>query len=196
MIKYDFKYLFSCYKLFGKICRGWNTIINTTYYIVEVFLKQQTKNNVCPLLVVIYNLTIHPAAHKLKYNWVKNYEVLKTDNNVQDTAGQERYRTITTAYYRGAMGFLLMYDITNQDSFSTVQDWWVTRSLLSILHVCTKYIYHSLCIAIRATQIKTYSWDNAQVILVGNKCDLEDDRLVTTEDGLRLADELGEPLYP
>ncbi|KAI5089965.1 RAB3D, member RAS oncogene family, a, partial [Silurus meridionalis] len=78
---------------------------------------------------------------------------------------QERYRTITTAYYRGAMGFLLMYDITNQESFYAVQDW--------------------------ATQIKTYSWDNAQVILVGNKCDLEDDRLVATEDGQRLANELG-----
>lgn len=43
----------------------------------------------------------------------------------------------------------------------------------------------------RATQIKTYSWDNAQVILVGNKCDLEDERLVPTEDGQRLAEELG-----
>ncbi|XP_039370413.1 ras-related protein Rab-3D isoform X2 [Gopherus flavomarginatus] len=84
---------------------------------------------------------------------------------IWDTAGQERYRTITTAYYRGAMGFLLMYDIANQDSFNAVQDW--------------------------ATQIKTYSWDNAQVILVGNKCDLEDDRVVATEDGKRLADELG-----
>lgn len=42
---------------------------------------------------------------------------------VQDTAGQERYRTITTAYYRGAMGFILMYDITNEDSFNAVQDW-------------------------------------------------------------------------
>ncbi|XP_051744066.1 RAB3D, member RAS oncogene family, b isoform X1 [Ctenopharyngodon idella] len=84
---------------------------------------------------------------------------------IWDTAGQERYRTITTAYYRGAMGFLLMYDITNQDSFNAVQDW--------------------------ATQIKTYSWDNAQVILVGNKCDLEDDRLVPTEDSQRLAHELG-----
>jgi len=41
----------------------------------------------------------------------------------QDTAGQERYRTITTAYYRGAMGFVLMYDITNEDSFNAVQDW-------------------------------------------------------------------------
>ncbi|XP_067416539.1 ras-related protein Rab-3D [Emydura macquarii macquarii] len=84
---------------------------------------------------------------------------------IWDTAGQERYRTITTAYYRGAMGFLLMYDIANQESFNAVQDW--------------------------ATQIKTYSWDNAQVILVGNKCDLEDDRVVATEDGKRLADELG-----
>lgn len=46
----------------------------------------------------------------------------------QDTAGQERYRTITTAYYRGAMGFLLMYDITSQESFSAVQDWWVEPS--------------------------------------------------------------------
>ncbi|XP_037674343.1 ras-related protein Rab-3D isoform X2 [Choloepus didactylus] len=84
---------------------------------------------------------------------------------IWDTAGQERYRTITTAYYRGAMGFLLMYDVTNQESFAAVQDW--------------------------ATQIKTYSWDNAQVILVGNKCDLEDERVVAAEDGRRLADDLG-----
>ncbi|OWK12249.1 hypothetical protein Celaphus_00002970 [Cervus elaphus hippelaphus] len=72
-----------------------------------------------------------------------------------DTAGQERYRTITTAYYRGAMGFILMYDITNEESFNAVQDW--------------------------STQIKTYSWDNAQVLLVGNKCDMEDERVVSSE---------------
>ncbi|XP_034450385.1 RAB3D, member RAS oncogene family, b [Hippoglossus hippoglossus] len=95
--------------------------------------------------------------------------VFRNDKRIKlqiwDTAGQERYRTITTAYYRGAMGFLLMYDVSNQDSFNAVQDW--------------------------ATQIKTYSWDNAQVILVGNKCDLEDNRLVPTEDSQRLAEELG-----
>ncbi|CAF95016.1 unnamed protein product [Tetraodon nigroviridis] len=85
--------------------------------------------------------------------------------NGDDTAGQERYRTITTAYYRGAMGFLLMYDITSQESFCAVQDW--------------------------ATQIKTYSWGNAQVVLVGNKVDLEEERQVPTEDAQRLATELG-----
>uniref|UniRef100_A0A8D1NYH8 small monomeric GTPase n=2 Tax=Sus scrofa TaxID=9823 RepID=A0A8D1NYH8_PIG len=83
----------------------------------------------------------------------------------QDTAGQERYRTITTAYYRGAMGFILMYDITNEESFNAVQDW--------------------------STQIKTYSWDNAQVLLVGNKCDMEDERVVSSERGRQLADHLG-----
>ncbi|XP_075595969.1 ras-related protein Rab-3C isoform X3 [Balearica regulorum gibbericeps] len=83
----------------------------------------------------------------------------------QDTAGQERYRTITTAYYRGAMGFILMYDITNEESFNAVQDW--------------------------STQIKTYSWDNAQVILVGNKCDMEDERVIFTERGKHLAEQLG-----
>ncbi|XP_029474563.1 ras-related protein Rab-3B isoform X2 [Rhinatrema bivittatum] len=84
---------------------------------------------------------------------------------LQDTAGQERYRTITTAYYRGAMGFILMYDITNEESYHAVQDW--------------------------ATQIKTYSWDNAQVILVGNKCDMDEDRVIPSEKGKHLAAQLG-----
>ncbi|KAF0047114.1 hypothetical protein F2P81_000747 [Scophthalmus maximus] len=84
---------------------------------------------------------------------------------IWDTAGQERYRTITTAYYRGAMGFILMYDITNEESFNAVQDW--------------------------STQIKTYSWDNAQVLLVGNKCDMEDERVVAAERGRQLSEQLG-----
>lgn len=41
------------------------------------------------------------------------------------------------------------------------------------------------------TQIKTYSWDNAQVILVGNKCDMEDERVISFERGKQLADQLG-----
>lgn len=45
---------------------------------------------------------------------------------------------------------------------------------------------------LRATQIKTYSWGNAQVVLVGNKADLEEERQVPTEDAQRLATELGQ----
>lgn len=44
----------------------------------------------------------------------------------------------------------------------------------------------------RATQIKTYSWDNAQVIMVGNKCDMDEERVVPPEKGKHLADQLGE----
>lgn len=95
--------------------------------------------------------------------------VFRNDKRVKlqiwDTAGQERYRTITTAYYRGAMGFILMYDITNEESFNAVQDW--------------------------VTQIKTYSWDNAQVVLVGNKCDMPNERVVAAERGKQFADHLG-----
>ena len=52
-------------------------------------------------------------------------------------------------------------------------------------------IHHVNSFHYRCTQIKTYSWDNAQVVLVGNKCDLEDERVVSTERGKQLADQLG-----
>ncbi|XP_050785710.1 ras-related protein Rab-13 isoform X1 [Gopherus flavomarginatus] len=42
---------------------------------------------------------------------------------VWDTAGQERFKTITTAYYRGAMGIILVYDITDEKSFENIQNW-------------------------------------------------------------------------
>lgn len=47
-----------------------------------------------------------------------------------------------------------------------------------------------VCVFRRVTQIKTYSWDNAQVILVGNKCDMEHERVISYERGKTLADEL------
>ncbi|XP_059142897.1 ras-related protein Rab-3 isoform X2 [Physella acuta] len=94
--------------------------------------------------------------------------VFRQDKRVKlqiwDTAGQERYRTITTAYYRGAMGFLLMYDITNEESFNAVQDW----------------IY----------QIKLHTCYNIPIVLVGSKSD-SDDREVSTADAQSLASRLG-----
>lgn len=98
---------------------------------------------------------------------VKNGTRIKLQ--IWDTAGQERYRTITTAYYRGALGFLLMYDITNEESFNAVQDW--------------------------STQIRTYGWENAQVILVGNKQDMEHERVVIPNRGQELASQLGFEFY-
>lgn len=57
-------------------------------------------------------------------------------------------------------------------------DWLFDFSLLSLL-------------SRRSTQIKTYSWDNAQVVLAGNKCDMEEERVVSVDSGRLLAEQLG-----
>eukprot|EP01083_Nonionella_stella_P268952 909526_1 len=84
---------------------------------------------------------------------------------IWDTAGQERFRTITTAYYRGAMGILLVYDTTDEQSFLNIRNW--------------------------MRNIEQHASNSIQLLLVGNKCDLSDTRLISTERGQALADEYG-----
>jgi len=81
---------------------------------------------ICEQKLFCWDLSLYQIAH------LSGYAKISCIFAVQDTAGQERYRTITTAYYRGAMGFILMYDVTNEESFSAVQDWYV----LSLLFEC------------------------------------------------------------
>ncbi|PNY07573.1 ras-related protein RABE1c-like [Trifolium pratense] len=97
---------------------------------------------------------------------------------IWDTAGQERFRTITTAYYRGAMGILLVYDVTDEASFNS--------TLLSLLA--------SFCSDIRnwIRNIEQHASDNVNKILVGNKADMDESkRAVPTSKGQALADEYG-----
>jgi len=79
------------------------------------------------------------------------------DKNVKlqiyDTAGQERFRTVTASFYRGAHGILLVYDITDKESFGTRVEEWLK-------------------------EIKNYTPDNTPIVLIGNKCDLESKRSV------------------
>lgn len=68
----------------------------------------------------------------------------------------------------------------------------VNSILSSIIYMMTWLLHFYLVLVLnRVTQIKTYSWDNAQVILVGNKCDMEDERVISFERGKQLADQLG-----
>ncbi|RYQ93327.1 hypothetical protein Ahy_B09g099599 [Arachis hypogaea] len=85
---------------------------------------------------------------------------------IWDTAGQERFRTITTAYYRGAMGILLVYDVTDEASFNNIRNW--------------------------IRNIEQHASDNVNKILVGNKADMDESkRAVPTARGQALADEYG-----
>ncbi len=70
-----------------------------------------------------------------------------------DTAGQERFRTITSSYYRGAHGIIVVYDVTDLESFNNVKQW---------LH-----------------EIDRYASDNVNKLLVGNKSDLTTKRAVS-----------------
>ncbi|KAM6600568.1 hypothetical protein CsatA_020177 [Cannabis sativa] len=48
-----------------------------------------------------------------------------------DTAGQERFRTITNSYYHGAHGIIVVYDVTDQESFNNVKQWLITSNMFS-----------------------------------------------------------------
>jgi len=84
---------------------------------------------------------------------------------IWDTAGQERFRTITTAYYRGAMGILLVYDVTDERSFNNIRTW------------------HA--------NVEQHASEGVNKILIGNKCDADDKKIVTDQQGKELAEELG-----
>nr|CAB3499487.1 unnamed protein product [Digitaria exilis] len=83
------------------------------------------------------------------------------------STGQERFRTITSSYYRGAQGIILVYDVTKRESFSNLADVWTKEiEANSTNKDCIK-------------------------MLVGNKVDKDEERMVTREEGLAFAEEAG-----
>ena len=88
---------------------------------------------------------------------------------IWDTAGEERYRSITSAYYKGSKGCFIVYDITNPQSFEDIQKWY--------------------------EEIKRSGDKGVSIILVGNKCDLENERKISTEAGKNKAKEMNCPFY-
>eukprot|EP01084_Bolivina_argentea_P292945 503770_1 len=92
-----------------------------------------------------------------------NNETVKLQ--IWDTAGQETFRSITRSYYRNTAGALLVYDITRRETFMHVSQW--------------------------LTDAKTHGSSDMTVMLVGNKCDLEHLRQVSTEEGQKFAQENG-----
>ena len=86
---------------------------------------------------------------------------------IWDTAGQERFRTITSSYYRGAHGIIVVYDVTDQESFNNVKQW--------------------------LNEIDRYANESVNKLLVGNKSDLTEKKVVDYQTAKAFADELGIP---
>ncbi|PIN05996.1 GTPase Rab11/YPT3, small G protein superfamily [Handroanthus impetiginosus] len=84
---------------------------------------------------------------------------------IWDTAGQERYRAVTSAYYRGALGAMLVYDVTKRQSFDHVARW--------------------------VDELRAHADSSIVIMLIGNKADLVDLRTVPTEDAVEFAENQG-----
>ena len=98
---------------------------------------------------------------------LKNIEIdnKKIKLQIWDTAGQERFRTITTSYYKGAHAILIVFDITEKDSFEHIKNW--------------------------MADIDKFAKQGVLRILVGNKCDLENQRAVSKEEVNELSEKYG-----
>ena len=83
---------------------------------------------------------------------------------IWDTAGQERYKAITSAYYKGAKGAFIVYDITRKASFDSIEKW--------------------------VNDLTSTADKKLTIVLIGNKCDLEDQRQITKEQGEEKANKL------
>ena len=99
---------------------------------------------------------------------------LKSDDKIfklrlWDTAGSEKFRSITKGYYSNTCCALIVYDITNQNSFDSVKHW--------------------------IEDVKNYADKDTHLVLVGNKIDLKDQRKISKEDGQNLATQYGMDFY-
>jgi len=94
-----------------------------------------------------------------------NIDEKKIKMQIWDTAGQERFKNIIASYYRGAHGILLIYDVTDKESFKNLSNWLI--------------------------EIEKNASKNVLKVLIGNKTDLEDKRVITYSQGKEFADSYG-----
>ena len=140
---------------------------NTSESVYKVLLLgDSTVGKTCFLMRYTDNTfqEIHMSTIGLDYR-LKSM-TLKSGKNVKvqiwDTAGQDRFRAITKNYFKGAHGIILIYDVTNEQSFDNVSNW--------------------------INQIKEEASDKVTIFLVGNKIDDVENRKIQTESGKNLAE--------
>ena len=130
-----------------------------------ITLGNSTVGKSCFIYKYIYNKFMNNFVSTIGVNFLSKDIKLPSGQTIklkfQDTAGQERYKSISFNLVKMADGILLMYDITKIETFEAITEW--------------------------IGSIKEIKGDDCPIILIGNKCDLEDERKVSKEDGEKKA---------
>jgi len=113
--------------------------------------------------------TFPTIGYDIKFKTIELENGKKVKVILTGTSGQERYHSLAPNFIKKADGIILMYDITNRESFDTISKWW--------------------------DDILNNKEKDFPVILVGNKCDLEDERKVQKEEGESIANKLNTKFF-
>ena len=149
--------------------KGLNTGMDCVYKVL--LLGDSTVGKTCILLK--YTDKIFQETHMMTIGLDYRLKIMQLQSGkevklqIWDTAGQDRFRSITKNYYKGSHGIILIYDVTSLKTFENVKSW--------------------------VSQIHEEISDKVVIYLVGNKIDMDDERKVKTEEGQKLAEELGVP---
>ncbi|XP_077019863.1 ras-related protein Rab-37 isoform X3 [Tamandua tetradactyla] len=146
------------------------------------FLPLPTVN---PSSQILHGATEHGAPKGSQRNKVVTVDGVRVKLQIWDTAGQERFRSVTHAYYRDAQALLLLYDITNQASFDNIRAW---RPSGLLCHWASRGAWTAWL-----TEIHEYAQRDVVIMLLGNKADVNSERVIRSEDGETLAREYGVP---
>ena len=134
-----------------------------------LLLGDSTVGKTCFLLRYMDDsfLDLHMATigldYRLKTMILEDQKIVKVQ--LWDTAGQDKFRAITRNYYKGANGIILIFDVTNENSYENIKKW--------------------------VNEIKEEISENVEIVLIGNKIDNVKDRIISKEKGNKLAEEIG-----
>ena len=126
-------------------------------------IRRYTKN--------IFNLN-HLETTGLEFNSKEeriNHKIIKV--KIWDTAGQEIFHSLTKNFFRKADGIIIVFDVTNKESFDKIHDW------------------------VKSVHDNIDSYREMNIIIVGNKIDLDENREVTKEEGVKLSDYYDIPYF-
>ena len=156
-------------KIYYKIILIGNTQVGKTCFFKKLTKKIFVEKNISTIGIDKAKITKTISVPEDPFDSSSPEKEIEFTIDFFDTAGQERYRSITSGYYKNSQGLLLLYDITNRKSFEDIENW--IKSVVENLG-----------------QKESGSKKNYSLILLGNKSDLEEKRAISKEEA-----EIGRP---